>query len=298
MLSDAQVAGLDVAGARAVKLEEINQGKTIISSTILEGFGDTVVSPVLMNGLDSLSDLSLFGGSGAATVARTGVASKALDRYDALVRAKQGFYNGTHQLFAVGDTANLAVLGRFGYDSYYPDNQHKGIDIAGQAGTDIYSMFGGKVVRNDYTESAGNTVVINLGFGFENFFYETGVQEQFMHLGNSSSLSLQSIVDGATLVGDMGHTGSVRPVNGGDGTHLHYQLMGDQVSSDPYSQRWNMYQRRRDTFLNFAGSPLNSNWSNNLPTSTSNFWAGNRNYLNYYYNTNGLLRRMGIDVAH
>jgi murein DD-endopeptidase MepM/ murein hydrolase activator NlpD len=296
-LSNTEVAALGVAGAQPVSYEEANNNKTIFSSTILENFGDTVVAPILMNGLDTLSDLALFGGSGAATVARTGVATKALDRYDALIATKQGFYYGAHQLFTADESKNVAVMGTFGQDSYYADNQHKGIDFAGPVGIDIYSLFGGKVVRNDYTESAGNTVVIEIGFGFENYFYDTGVQEQFMHLDAASPLAMRSIIDGTTFVGDMGHTGEVRPANGGDGTHLHYQLMGNigGGSNGPTSPVWDQYRYRRDRLLSVVGSPSSSDWTASA-TSVRNYWSSDP-YYNFYFNTNNLTRRMNINVG-
>jgi murein DD-endopeptidase MepM/ murein hydrolase activator NlpD len=242
-----------------------------------------------MNGLDRLSDMAAIGGADIAQEMRNIVVGKALDRYDAFVAAKMGYYYGTHQLFSP-DQEDLSLSGNFGPNAFYDDKQHKGIDISGPLGASIFTLFGGRVVRNDGTsKTAGNTVEIELGFMFENAFYDTGIREQFMHLTSSSPLAINAIVDGQTFLGNMGNTGLTDP-SGAGGTHLHYQLMGDRAAYSPYSAKWDMYQQRRDMFLNFFRMPSTNNWSNNKPTSDANFWAANRTYLNYYYNTSGLLR--------
>jgi murein DD-endopeptidase MepM/ murein hydrolase activator NlpD len=288
---------IGVAGA-STSLDDANIGKTIFSSIVLDGYGDSVAAPVLMNGLDNLTDFALFGGSGADLVAMQGVSNKARGRYDEFLAAKGQFYFGEHKLL----NSNASLRDSFGYDKGYPDEVHKGIDVVGSKGTPIFSLFGGKVIRNDPWNpedkySSGNTVAIELGFGFENYFYDTGVQEQFMHLDSRSPLSKESIVSGSEYVGAMGNTGFVKS-DGGDGTHLHYQLMGDRAARFPDSERWDMYEQRRDAFLSFVGSPSSKNWTvDAADAGNQNFWSSYSTHLDFYYNTNAILKKLHLDAS-
>jgi murein DD-endopeptidase MepM/ murein hydrolase activator NlpD len=289
-----QFSSLGVAGIQSLSLDEANKDKTIISSTLLADFGDTVVAPLLMNGLDTISDLAVLGGSGAEALARTVVPGKALDRYDEYVADKRGFYFGQHVL--LGDTQSAHVSLEYGPSDLPAHNgQHKGTDIADTVGTAISAFYGGKVVFSDSTVSAGNTVIIANGFNFEGFFYDTGVQSQFMHLLSPSAMQQGDSVSGRTFVGNMGYSGDVDPF-GVAGTHLHYQLMGDLGGQglDPTSVEWDMYRNRRDTFLSLVGSRPMWDYSV-LPTSTQNYWS--QNYSNFYFDSNEVMRRLGISAA-
>ena len=53
---------------------------------------------------------------------------------------------------------------------------------------------------------------------FENKFLPTGLYGEYLHLANESSLEINSIVSGDTVLGIMGNTGS------STNTHLHYSV--------------------------------------------------------------------------
>ena len=263
-----------------------NEGKFIDSSSILSGFGDTVAAAVFVNGLDRLSDSVVFGDWMNGTMSELIVPAKAQERFTNLVEVKKDFYYSEHKMFDPADEKKLTNTGTYGPDAYYKDGQHKGNDLAGPLGTKIYSDFGGKVIFSGYDKSAGNTAIVNLGFGFENYFYETGVQAQFMHLNSTPTVTVNQLVAGDALIGYMGTTGD------STGSHLHYQLMGNMGgrSLTPTSSQWDMYRERRDTFLSFFGGVSTGNWIDRT-TFSSNYW--NADYKNFYYNTNNFLKRYG-----
>lgn len=91
---------------------------------------------------------------------------------------------------------------------------HRGIDIAGKAGTQIYSIADGVVdeVINDYENSAnpkyGKYIVIN---------HPNGIQSRYLHLQDASVSAGQAVKAGQSI-GSMGSTGEVT------GAHLHFEL--------------------------------------------------------------------------
>ncbi|MDC7124043.1 MAG: M23 family metallopeptidase [Spirochaetales bacterium] len=276
-----------------------NDGKTIKAGSTLNGFGNTVATSVFMNGMDKATDTILFSNNnGSIAQALGNVPLIAAERFMQYLGAKAGFYGGDHNLFDSSTLEKMRISGQFGPDSAYPDGQHKGIDFASikdendarkydLTGSDMYAFFGGKVIKNYNSASAGNSVIIENGFNFEGYFYDIGVRSQYMHLDGLSSLDPNSMVTAGSLVGQLGSTGM------STGPHLHWQLMGDQAGYRPTSDNWDMYSDRRDTFLNFLGIPSTSSWSD-TPTSTNNYWADKKQYMNFYYNTNSVYQSMGL----
>ena len=283
---------------RDVSWKEGNDNAFIPFGNIVNGgFGFTVATPVFMNGYDKLTDEMLFGDGGIQ-----GVPSYVTGRLTNFFNAKSNFYNGIHQLFLPEQLEYLYVSGLFMEDVYYTDDQHKGIDIAKNdqnVNINIYSLFSGKVEHTGFTDSAGNTAVISYGFTFEESFYDTGIKAQFMHLSEKSNLAPNQFVDGSTLVGEMGDSGN------STGPHLHYQLMSQIDKRGATAKAFDMFNSRRDTFLNYADAPDTGSYtvsnyvegktSGLITTSTDNFWS--TQYNRFHYNVNNILGRLGINVS-
>lgn len=85
--------------------------------------------------------------------------------------------------------------------------QHDGIDLAGAAGSPIYSSLAGTVVEAGYHYSAGNHVVIQ---------HANGLYTYYMHMNASPSVSVGQQVGAKEYLGGMGTTGN------STGVHLHF----------------------------------------------------------------------------
>ncbi len=277
-------------------------GATINASSVLSGFGDTVATSVFMNGFDSATDTILFSDNMSQVhQAFTSVATKAQDRFWSYLGAKSSFYGGDHNLFQ--NTQGLTLSQIFQKNIAYNGDQHRGVDVSGPNGTPIQAGFGGKVVNNSKTDTAGNTVIIEYGFNFEDSFYSTGIQNQFMHFIAKSSYKVGQMVNADTVLGKMGNTGWVEPepslVKPFAGTHLHFQLMGNLSGYGATNTAWNMLDNRRNTFLSQIGAPSTRSYVFNQGTSELNNYTGKVGdppveYYNYYYNPNEWIKRMGV----
>lgn len=85
-------------------------------------------------------------------------------------------------------------------------------------GTELYTPGAGKVIDKGYGNKNGNYVAIRYKIGGRNHdFY-------FLHLQDESPLEKNSIVAADTVLGKVGHTGSVIPGEHGKGDHLHFQV--------------------------------------------------------------------------
>jgi murein DD-endopeptidase MepM/ murein hydrolase activator NlpD len=280
-------------------------GSTITANSISSGFGDSVATPVFMNGMDRATDIVLFSDNfNQVDRTMTAIPDLAESRFASYLKAKAGFYAGEHTLWK--DTKGLSLSQIFQESIAYNGNQHRGGDIAGPSGTKILAGYGGKVVRNteDYELStSGNTLVVEYGFDFENSFYSTGIQAQYMHLTEQSMHTVGQTIIADTIIGSMGNTGSVSPkrtsVNPLAGTHLHYQLMGNMPGYGATHVAWSMLDSRRNTFLSQIGAPSTDNYVYNQGTVIKNNYTGSVgspavDYYNYFYNPNEWLKRMGL----
>ena len=269
-----------------------------------------------MNAFDSLTDnmvnnLSFMG----QTMSQMGYKDYA-SRLTNYFSAKYSFYNGEHNLFNAEDLARMRTSGEFQADLYYPDGQHKGIDFASTKDKDgnklidfdkedinTYAFYSGKVVGERLnTSNSGYSIILEYGFDFENQFYSTGVQAQYMHLKEESALSVGNKVTPNTKIGIIGNTDGGTGISTGE--HLHYQLMGNLGRLNYDDPKWNMNSGRRDYFLNKLGIPSTSNYSM-IPNNIQNYYVGKAKYkqngvwktseyYNYYYNTNPIWQRMGL----
>ncbi|MDR2103915.1 MAG: M23 family metallopeptidase [Treponema sp.] len=272
-----------------------NDDKSISFAKLANTFGNTVAAQVFMNGMDELSDDVVFGNIIEKIAAHSSISDYMLQRFDQLVSAKQNFYTGAGTLFQ--NTEGLSISQFFDKNTFYAGDQHRGVDVRGAPGTSIQSGYGGKVVRNYESQSAGNSVIVEYGFNFEDSFYTTGIQAQFMHLKHPSALSENTLIDSTALIGLMGNTGLVIPepteANPDAGTHLHYQLMGNLAGYGAKDNAWTALEERRNRFLAQIGAPSTSRYVSNGGTFFLNNYTG-MGYNNYFYNTNKFLLRMGL----
>jgi murein DD-endopeptidase MepM/ murein hydrolase activator NlpD len=285
-------------GAEAMKDRYWNTGnddKSISFDDITDVFGNTVAAQVFMNGMDKLSDDAVFGSVIDRIAARSSIPDYMLGRFDQLAYAKSAFYTGTKTLFQT--TEDLSISQYFSRSTFYAGDQHRGVDVRGAPGTLIQSGYDGKVIRNYQSASAGNSLVVEYGFNFEDSFYSTGIQAQFMHLKNPSNLAENTWLDGTTAVGLMGNTGLVVPeptaLNPDAGTHLHYQLMGNLPGYGAEDKAWAVLESRRNRFLDQIGAPGASKYAANQGTFFLNNYTG-MGYNNYFYNANNFLLGMGL----
>ena len=268
-------------------ISEENGNHVISAKEILSEAGNTVATPVFMNALDKASDTVVFEPYLSINVISS-MNYSYRNRFLDFVQVKEDFYFGEHALFSDKDLNKMRISGEFSPDKAYQDGQHKGIDFASKldtvgsrlydlTGTDILSFYSGRVVKNYQSESAGNSIIIEHGFNFENMFYSVGVQSQYMHLIEESPILTGSYVSKDTIIGKLGSTGM------STGPHLHYQLMGNLVGVPATSKQWNMLADRRNKFLNNSGVASVKNWTYEN-TKTQNYYASHNDYQNFYYN--------------
>lgn len=102
--------------------------------------------------------------------------------------------------------------------------EHKGIDIADEPGTPVYSVDRGVVTKSYYSDTYGNVVFIK---------HNTGFETVYAHLSERKVKEGQSVEKGE-LIGLMGSTGE------SSGSHLHFEVHIDswtvnkENSIDPF----------------------------------------------------------------
>ncbi|AHC14386.1 M23 family metallopeptidase [Salinispira pacifica] len=270
------------------ELNNSNLDRVIGSNSIVMDYGSSVAAPVFMNAFDDDSNTVLFGGN-PQEIGNTlvGIPENSRSRFIDYTIAKADFYGTTSNI--ASDLSGLGISQIFQGADGYEDKQHRGTDIVGERGQELLSMYSGEVVDNATRDSSGNTAVIEYGFRFEGFFYTTGIQAQYMHLDEKSPLRVGTTVQPNSVVGKMGNTGFVKPepslTNPDGGTHLHYQLMSNTPWHSSDSEIWDIYNDRRDVFLNQIGAPSTSDWTTDS-TDTLNSYS--EYYENFYYNTNNM----------
>jgi murein DD-endopeptidase MepM/ murein hydrolase activator NlpD len=296
-----QYSGFKHNGAEALRdryWSTGNNNKVISFASLKYSFGNTIAAQVFMNGMDKLSDSAAFGYTSDRLKAYAGISEYMLARFVRLVEAKKSFYDGAGALFQ--STEGLFISQFFAPDGFYTGGQHRGLDVSGAPETPVQSGFSGKVVRNYHSDSAGNSLVVEYGFNFEDSFYSTGIQAQFMHLKYPSGLAENTFIVDTETIGFMGNTGLVIPApsqeNPNAGTHLHYQLMGNLSGYGAGNKAWTMLEDRRNRFLAQIGAPSSSKYAVNRGSLILNNYTG-MGYDNYFYNPNNFALRMGIPYA-
>jgi murein DD-endopeptidase MepM/ murein hydrolase activator NlpD len=88
------------------------------------------------------------------------------------------------------------------------DGTHKGIDIGGRLGTNVFAVDKGKVIRSYYSSSYGNVIFLQHPNGFETVYAH--LQKRLVNEGDQ--------VQQGQLIGKMGSTGH------SSGVHLHFEI--------------------------------------------------------------------------
>jgi hypothetical protein len=94
---------------------------------------------------------------------------------------------------------------------------HSGLDIANSAGTPIYVVADGTVVRSEYTGGYGNLVEVDHGFG---------IHTRYGHCSRRL-VEVGQHVEQGDLVASMGSTGR------STGPHVHFEVRIDSSAHDP-----------------------------------------------------------------
>lgn len=85
---------------------------------------------------------------------------------------------------------------------------HKGIDIAGELGSEVYAVDEGIVTRSYYSQSYGNVIFVK---------HENDLETVYAHL-NKRFVEEKQLVKKGELIGEMGNTGY------SSGVHLHFEI--------------------------------------------------------------------------
>ena len=85
---------------------------------------------------------------------------------------------------------------------------HKGIDIAGDLGNNVFVVEEGEVTRSYYSQSYGNVIFVK---------HPSGLETVYAHL-NKRLVSEKDKVEKGELIGKMGNTGH------SSGVHLHFEI--------------------------------------------------------------------------
>jgi murein DD-endopeptidase MepM/ murein hydrolase activator NlpD len=118
--------------------------------------------------------------------------------------------------------SNQKVASAFGYRTHPITGEikkHRGIDLAGKSGQNIYTAADGAITEIGFNQFLGNFVKIKHLLGFETLYG---------HL-QESIVELNSTVYQGQIIGYCGSTGRTT------GVHLHFSILFEGVFINPYS---------------------------------------------------------------
>ena len=95
---------------------------------------------------------------------------------------------------------------------------HRGLDIANDLGTPIYSTADGVVIKNSYDSHYGRYIRI---------LHSNGYETRYAHL-NKRLVKVGSIVKAGEIIGEMGKSGT------STGVHLHYEVRKNKSLKNPW----------------------------------------------------------------
>ncbi len=111
---------------------------------------------------------------------------------------------------------------------YMRSGIHSGIDYACPDGTDLLACFAGTIIKTE-------NVLINNGYGRAIWLQSDENPKVVALYGHTSKiLAIKGThVEMGTIIGKSGHSGFVFSVTGGNGAHLHFALLVDNIWADP-----------------------------------------------------------------
>lgn len=96
---------------------------------------------------------------------------------------------------------------------------HKGVDLAGAAGSPVIAADNGKVIQAEYRYDYGNIIVVD---------HNNGLTTYYAHL-SKMNVNVGDVVEKGQTIGLVGSTGI------STGPHLHFEVRRDGTPIDPYS---------------------------------------------------------------
>ena len=151
-----------------------------------------------------------------------------LERYD--VNHDNYYENMNVQYPFQSSSPPKKISSSYGYRNLGTDALHGGIDIPASGGTNLYSVFKGKVITIGSNDTRGNYIIIEAMEDEYSVYnqYENAPKLRiiYMHLQESPTVTNPAVVKGATvttsmLVGKVGTTGA------STGNHLHFSFITD-----------------------------------------------------------------------
>lgn len=112
--------------------------------------------------------------------------------------------------------------------TYMRSGIHSGIDYACPDDTDLLACFDGIVIKTE-------NVLINSGYGRAIWLQKKDNPKIVALYGHTSKiLAIKGTeVEAGMIIGKSGHSGYVFSAHGGNGAHLHFALLVDNVWTDP-----------------------------------------------------------------
>ena len=149
------------------------------------------------------------------------VQSKSYDEVFALAKNKTAMLSSIPAILPVKESEIRQISSYFGYRSdpvYKVTKFHSGMDFAAPVGTQIFAPGDGVVVSEESNYwGYGNMLTIDHGYGYKT---------QYAHLSKFAVRKGQKVKRGQ-LIGYVGNTGK------STGSHLHYEVLKNDVPTDP-----------------------------------------------------------------
>lgn len=235
-----------------VDLTDYNYGKQLDMNAVMAAAGGTVATEVFVNYFydeASTAAIGMIAGKYGTSFDAPHILSAAgSDRFMNLTGSMYDFYSkGLEQIAYLKDKISGGDISDSGmrYSKLwgYKDDIHKGIDFSYAKGTDLKSIFGGRVydvTGND--GSAGRSVRIDIGFYFEDAFIFSGIRAADFHMEETSVKIGDKVAGGESL----GKSGNSNGTAAGGQYHRHLEMTIDGSlweatlnGSNPYYSRSN-----------------------------------------------------------
>ncbi len=153
------------------------------------------------------------------------VQSKSFDEIIELIKVKEQMYKCLPVLRPVKLEAidGICTFGMRVQPLLKIYRMHKGVDLCGKEGTQIFASGDGVVIKNTFHWSLGNYITINHGFGYTSVYGH--LQKSLVQTGDK--------VKRGDLIALMGTTGLSNVV------HLHYEIYKNGVEQNPMNFYYN-----------------------------------------------------------